>query len=337
MTAGVAVEVRAFVPGDEPAVLEVLRAAFGEWPRGIEGVTPSEFFRWKHIEGPYGPSSVLVAEADGEIIGLLAYMRWRFRAGEQMLETMRGVDFAVHPDRRRPGASSALTRAAVEHFPSDLAFAWGNPNGKGAPVSLKSGWHDVGKVTRFLQPRPSLLGTIAGRSVIKGPPAPAGGRITTASAAELLGDRTFVSRLLAGHEVRDGRMTTARDVDYLRWRYGRFSEYRAVRTEPGGCGNGLAIFRPRRHGRFSVLDICELLVDTNERGISRQLVRKALDGAPANFVSRTHPSRREAAGRGFIQLPHTEVLVSYPLQQNGVPDSTRRASWALSRGDLELL
>jgi hypothetical protein len=225
----------------------------------------------------------------------------------------------------------------VEHFPSDLAFAWGNPNGKGAPVSLKSGWHDVGKVTRFLQPRPSLLGTIARRSKIKDPRAPADGRIMAPSAAELLGDRAFVSRLLAGHEVCDGRMATARDVDYLRWRYGRFSEYRAVRTESGGRGSGLAIFRPRRHGRFSVLDVCELLVDTNDRRVGRQLVRKALDGAPANFVSWTYPSRREAAGRGFIQLPPTEVLVSYPLQQNGVPDSTRRASWALSRGDLELL
>src|SRR3977135_2805149 len=116
------VEVRAFATEDEPAVLEVLRAAFGEWPRGIHGATPSEFFRWKHMESPFGPSSLLVAEADGAVIGLLAYMRWRFRAGEQTLEPMRGVDFALHPDHRRPGASSALTKAAVEHFPSGLSF-----------------------------------------------------------------------------------------------------------------------------------------------------------------------------------------------------------------------
>jgi hypothetical protein len=41
-----AVKVRAFDAKDEPRVLEVLQAAFGQWPRDIQGVTASEFFRW---------------------------------------------------------------------------------------------------------------------------------------------------------------------------------------------------------------------------------------------------------------------------------------------------
>lgn len=332
MTARCDVEVRAFAPEDEPAVLEVLKAAFGEWPRGIQGVTPSEFFRWKHLEAPHGPSSTLVAEADGALIGLVAYMRWRFRAGGQTLETMRGVDFALHPDRRRPGASSALTRAAVEHFPADLAFAWGNPNAKGTPVSLRSGWHEVGKVRHFVQPRASLLGTIRPAST----KAAGCGRVTAASAAEVLSDGAYVTRLLARDGMSDDRLSTDRDLDYVRWRYGRFSEYRAVRSDPGR-DDGMLIFRSRRHGRLSALDICELFVDTNDRSTARHLIREAIAAAPADLVSRTFRSPGEAARHGFIQLPHKEVLVSHPLNRNRGPDSTQSSSWGLSRGDLELI
>jgi hypothetical protein len=287
------------------------------------------------MEGAFGPSSVLLAEADGAIIGVLAYMRWRFRAGEQILETMRGVDFALHPDRRKPGASSALTRAAVEHFPSGLAFAWGNPNAMSTPVSLRSGWHDVGKVPRYVRPRAALLEGAWRRSTTNGSQ-PTGGR-GAASASELLGDADFVSSLLASSEEPGDRLTTATDLEYLRWRYGRFAEYRAGRIEAGEGGIGMAIFRPRRHGRFSALDICELLVAEGDRQTARRLVRRALEAAPADLIRGMFASRYEAARRGYVQLPHTEVLVSYPLEADGGVDSTRAASWALSRGDLELL
>jgi GNAT superfamily N-acetyltransferase len=331
-----AMEVRAFETEDEPGVLEVLQAAFGQWPRGIQGVTPSEFFRWKHMDGPFGPSSLLVAEADGAVIGLLAYMPWRFRASGQTLETLRGVDFALHPDRRRPGASSALTQAAVEHFSSDLAFVWGNPNAQGTPVSLKSGWREVGRLPRFVQPRGPLLGTIQ-RASGKSSKTPREMRVTAKSAAELLRGGALASLLLAPTKEPGDRLTTAKDLNYLRWRYGQFEEYRAVRIDAGEDGIGMAIFRPRRHGPFWVLDVCELLVEKNDRLIARHLLHQAIEVAPADFLSCSFPSRREAALGGFVQARGREVLVTYPLQQNLVPDSTRRASWALSRGDLELL
>jgi GNAT superfamily N-acetyltransferase len=331
---GGAVEVRAFEAKDEPGVLEVLRAAFGQWPRGIEGVTPSEFFRWKHLEGPFGPSSTLVAEADGAVVGLVAYMPWRFNAGGRTLETLRGVDFALHPDRRRPGASSALTQAAVKHFSSDLAFVWGNPNARGTPVSLKSGWRDVGRLHRFFQPSTPRLGTMR-RAFGKASNEHREMPVTAKSAAEVLGDAATASILPAQTEGPSDRLTTAKGLDYLRWRYGRFHEYRAVQSDSGA--GGIVIFRPRCHGPFSVLDVCEMLVDRDDRRTARHLLQQARESAPSDFVSCGFASRREAALCGFAPARHREVLVTYPIQPNLVPDSTQRASWALSRGDLELL
>jgi GNAT superfamily N-acetyltransferase len=331
-----AVEVRGFEAEDESGVLEVLQGAFGEWPRGLQDVTPSEFFRWKHMDGPFGPSSLLVAEADGAVIGLLAYMPWQFRSGGQTLDTLRGVDFALHPDRRRPGASSALTRAAVQHFSSDLAFVWGNPNAQGTPVSLKSGWRDVGSLPRFMQPSRRLLGTIR-RASGRGSTTPRDMRVTAKSAAEMLADDANTSLLLAHAKVPGDRLTTAKDLDYLSWRYGHFDEYRAVRTDPSEDGAGMAIFRARRHGALCVLDVCELLVEENDRRTARRLLHRVRESAPADLLSCCFPSRNEAAMCGFVQVRHREVLVTYPMEKNLVPDSTRRASWALSRGDLELL
>src|SRR6202022_1678221 len=72
------VTARPFHPDDERGVLDVLQAVFGEWPRDLSGSTPAEFFRWKHFDGPFGPSHMVVAEADHTLIGCAAYMQWRF-------------------------------------------------------------------------------------------------------------------------------------------------------------------------------------------------------------------------------------------------------------------
>jgi GNAT superfamily N-acetyltransferase len=330
------VKVRTFEAKDEPRVLEVLQAAFGQWPRDIQGVAPSEFFRWKHVAGPFGPSILMVAEADGAVIGFAAYMPWRLRASGQTLTTMRGVDFAVHPSHRRRGASVALIQTAVRHCSGDVAFIWSNPNEQIRPGSLKSGRRVVGRFPRFIQPRGPLRGTIQ-RACAKGSRTPDHLRTEAESAAEILRHGGHASLLLARTKQPGDRLATAKDLDYLRWRYGRFEEYRAVRADAGaGCG-GMVIFRPRRHGPFWVSHVCELLLEQNDRRSARLLLRQVRDAAPTDFVSCSFPSRHDAALSGFVPYRHGTTLTTYPLQRDLIPDPTQRASWALSFGDLELI
>ena len=73
---------------------------------GPAGSRPAEFFRWKHLENPFGRSFMLVAEADGRIVGLRAFMRWEFVAGDGAFRAVRAVDTATHPDY--PGAGDLL-------------------------------------------------------------------------------------------------------------------------------------------------------------------------------------------------------------------------------------
>src|SRR5271167_51058 len=77
------------------------------------------------------------------------------------------------------------------------------------------------------------------------------------TAAEILRDGAAASPLLGQMQQPSDRLVTVKDIDYLRWRYGHFEEYRAVRA--AGREGGTAIFRPRRRGPFWVLDVCELL------------------------------------------------------------------------------
>jgi hypothetical protein len=68
--------VRPFVPEDAPAVVDLLTSVFATWPRQLRGADPAAAFRWKHLESPFGPSVMVVAEADGAVIGFEALLRW---------------------------------------------------------------------------------------------------------------------------------------------------------------------------------------------------------------------------------------------------------------------
>jgi predicted N-acetyltransferase YhbS len=95
---------------DESEVLALLDAALGAGPAGAR---PVAFFRWKHFENPFGPSFMLVAEADEQVVGLRAFMRWEFVAEGRRFRAVRAVDTATHPDYQGRGIFSALTRQAI--------------------------------------------------------------------------------------------------------------------------------------------------------------------------------------------------------------------------------
>jgi GNAT superfamily N-acetyltransferase len=333
MTQDMAIKVRAFETEDEPGVLEVLRAAFGTWPRDIDSVTPTEFFHWKHMASPFGQSLMRVAVADRAVVGFGAYMPWRLRARGGALSAMRGVDFAVHPSYRGRGASSSIR--ATMNFPDEAALTWSNPDKESRSSGLKEGWHLVNKLPRFVQPRGQLRETMR-RARARSSKTPQHLEIEAETAAEILRDGTQVSSLVSHANEPGDRLVTAKDLAYLRWRYGRLEEYRATRADPGP-GRGIVIFRVRRRGPFWISDICELFVEQNDHRTVRHLLRRVRAAAAVDFLVGSFTSRREAARSGFVQLPGGTELRTRSLHEDLIPDPTRRTSWALSRGDLELL
>ena len=147
---GTALQIRPYVAEDEPAVLALLVGALGEGPSGQR--TP-DFFRWKHLENPFGESLLLVAELDGEIVGLRAFLRWGFTLGDRSLRAVRAVDTATRHDQRGKGIFSTLTKAALAELRTDTDLVFNTPNGSSRPGYLKMGWQEVGRVPVWIKVR----------------------------------------------------------------------------------------------------------------------------------------------------------------------------------------
>jgi GNAT superfamily N-acetyltransferase len=332
--------VRPYEEEDEHRVIELLETALGSGPGGAR---PVEFFRWKHFANPFGASFMLIGEADGRIVGFRAFLRWRFQAGESTFHAVRAVDTATHPDHQRSGIFSRLTRDALAGLRDDTDLVFNTPNEKSLPGYLKMGWEVVATVRPSLRVRRPLRFVRGLRSLrdldgAAGEPPP----VEAEPAVEALRDEDAVSALLeaAGSELRG--LHTPRDVPYLRWRYGTapLLDYRAVRVERAGFLSGLALFRIRPRGILWEAAIAELVVRPGDARTAGQLLRDVARSARADHLTCWSPSgstaARAARKHGFLPAPSGVTFVAKPLKGEMRPDPTRRESWALSLGDLEV-
>ena len=157
-------EVRSFRRADAPAVVALLSSVFAGWPRRLQGVDPATAFRWKHLDSPFGPSVMVVAEDAGEIVGFEALLRWPFASGAGPVQTMRGVDLAVAGTHRGQGVAKQLIRAATERIAGTVPLVFSNPNAASDPLLVKQGRRPVGPFEVLVRPRRPLRMLRARRS-----------------------------------------------------------------------------------------------------------------------------------------------------------------------------
>jgi GNAT superfamily N-acetyltransferase len=328
--------IRPYDSRDEAGVLDLLRAALGEGPTGSRSAA---FFRWKHLENPFGPSFMLVAEADDRIIGFRALMRWEFRAGDRTLRAVRPVDTATHPDYQGHGVFSRLTKEALRGLEGKAHLVFNTPNRMSLPGYEKLGWTTVGNVPVSIRIRHPIRFARRARQE-DGRVDEARPVVRAASASEVLAEGA--EELLGSAERGDQRLRTPRDIRFLRWRYGSAPalDYRAVREIRGGVLCGFAVFRVRPRGRLWESTIADLIVREGDARTARRLLRRVVHAADVDHLTCSFPGRsvpRRAAGVvGFLRSPRGMTLVAKPLRSGVVPDPTTLGSWALCLGDLEV-
>lgn len=334
-----AYDVRPYTAMDELAVLALLEASLQGGPTGRR---TAAFFRWKHEANPFGQSLSLVAEHAGQVVGFRTFLRWRFLAGGRRLEAVRAVDTATHPDYQGRGIFTRLTRAGVDALQGEADLIFNTPNSQSRPGYLKMGWSAAGSVPLAVRPvHPGRL-LRGGHAALRGRGAPGGPppQCQWAPAATALSDGPAVTALLEAAGT-DGRITTDRSLDYLRWRYADAPDldYRAVTVHDGDELVGLAIGRSRRRGPLSELLLAELIVHGGDQRMARRLLRAAAR-AGCDHVAAHLPagSALAAAGRaaGYLRVPRVGIeLVANPLTP-AATGAVNLSSWRLSLGDLEL-
>jgi GNAT superfamily N-acetyltransferase len=332
------IDIRSYQPQDEPRVLDLLRASLGAGPVGNR---PPEFFRWKHLLNPFGPSFMLVAEANHRVVGLRAFMRGRFRAGDEIVHAVRAVDTATHPEFQGQGIFSRLTRSALDALRGEADLVFNTPNEKSGAGYLKMGWKAVGEIPVWIRVRRPIRfaggsflfrqggATWGHRPVVDAPPA-----------KELLDDDAALRGLLDEAHLDDGRLTTDRSVSYLRWRYGSapLLDYRAVATQRDGRLTGLAVFRVRPRGRLWETTIAEVITRRGDEQVARQLMKQVKVAAWTDHLAIRFPVDPKPARfrSGYIRTPGGMSFMVNPLRSNQAPSPSEPGSWALALGDLEV-
>jgi predicted N-acetyltransferase YhbS len=325
-------ELRRFEPGDQPAVLDLLRASLGWVPDDQH----TRFFRWKHVDNAFGPSPAWVAvdpdrPAGSHLVGFRAFLRWEFVVGGDVVRAVRAVDTATHPDHQGRGVFSRLTLHALDELRAEgTSFVFNTPNDQSRAGYLKMGWQLVGRLPVLVRPRsPAALPRLVRART------PAGKWSVPASAgwpaADVLADGRAVQRLLASLRAQGaGGIATHRTVEYLRWRYG-FAPlaYRAV-VPAGGVEEGLVILRLRRRGPALEAAVCEELAPPAEL---RRLLPIVLRSTGADHAVRLGGRGIDRAG--FVPLPAQGPTLVWRAAA-GASEMPAAPHWRLALGDVEL-
>lgn len=109
-----------------------------------------EFFKWKHLQNPFGKSYGLVAWSGDKIIGLRVFMFWEFiQPNRKVLRSIRPVDTVVDSNYRGRGLFKKLTLQGLENCKGQYDFIFNTPNNNSLPGYLKMGWEKSGSCSNF--------------------------------------------------------------------------------------------------------------------------------------------------------------------------------------------
>ncbi len=334
------ITVREATRDDREPILDLLQSALGP------GSTPrtAEFWDWKHRANPFGVSPSWVALAGERIVGLRTFLRWRWRLGERLLEAVRAVDTATHPDWQRRGIFWRLTRESLESLTADgCDFVFNTPNRRSGAGYRKLGWRPALKPALFVRPLKPLR--MAGAALRGDRARP----VADLSALPPVGDLlqwsqldTLLSEYDRGWQT---RLHTPRDRDYLRWRYAEIPgvEYRSLWTAAGDASTAI-VFRTRMRRSMRELLISEIL--ERGEGAERQrllasLIERLQAECDIDYLVAAAPSGSTEAtalrAAKFRRAPSGPSLMIRPLTGSRLGDAELASDcWQLSVGDLEI-
>jgi GNAT superfamily N-acetyltransferase len=303
---------------DVDQILEVLKAALGETP--LLRRTRAQW-AWKHESNPFGPSIVLVATSGDRVVGVRALMRWRLTTPVgAIIDSVRPVDTATHPEFERRGIFRRLTMEALDLARDQgIHLVFNTPNARSGAGYLSMGWREVGTVGALVRPR---IGSTL--------PAPTDAAPSPTEVAP--GSSPFEA--MAPIDRPPLGLRTPRTGDYLAWRFGG---HPTVRYSVLGSGPRVAVLRAGVRGARVELVLSDLLGGAGSAEV-RRAARANRARYMAGFFAKGSPERAAAVAGGMIPVPGVQALrlVALPLADVDI-DVFDLGCWDIATSDLELL
>ena len=317
-------------------------------------VRSPDYWRWRYLDGPDGPSCLVVASYEGRVVGMLGtvYVACSVR-GERRSSALLG-DLNVDPEHRRWACYAGLLRTSAESpAHRDVPFAFAFVTRGFAAWAPRFGCVDLGPV-------PAFTGVFGADHLLEGLGVPtAVARLGRLAAPLCL--RTQRSRGSRGLEVRPldgageladgpaaggwgaGAVLAQRDAAYLTWRYDACpdADYTVLAASEAGVPVGVAVFRvdeSRRRAYLAELCASPDRADVLDVLLDAVLTRMADGGAgvvTASFPVGSGQGRALSARRfGLWATPLWGMrLATFPYSVGSGHPSLRRSDWFFSLGD----
>lgn len=327
-------EIRPATDADIPAIVDLLKISLGE-----DGTAKTEsYWRWKHIENPFGQSPVLLAFEGARLIGIRAFMRWKWQSRSQSLESVRAVDTATHPDFRGKGTFSKLTLALLEKCKANgWDFVFNTPNKISKAGYMKMGWTQAGRLPLGIRLRHPL--SIALNVVGIG--LKAAKRLVDTNVGKYLRHPSLDALITRNAGHCDDSLITAHTSRSLTWRYHDVTvkQYYATAVESGADLRALAFYRIKEGRIGTEFRITDVFVDEpNTRRALREAIRESVRLHDADYVT-------VGASNSWIadvtMLGVAKVAVGPTVTVRNISGSYEKLlhnfnQWQPSVGDLEL-
>jgi N-acetylglutamate synthase-like GNAT family acetyltransferase len=302
-------QIRAAGADDIPAIVNLLKISLGE------SLMPKSeaFWRWKHVENPFGVSPVLLAFQDEQLMGVRAFMHWQWQQGHKMYKAVRAVDTATHPDFQGKGIFKKLTLQLVDSCTaSGIDFVFNTPNKSSKPGYIKMGWHSLGKMKVYSRGMLNLHKRQPGFDQ----------------------QYAFQEKALLQVDLNANQSTTIstkRSVAYLLWRY-RVNPnvvYYSFAGEAGGFPY-LTLFRLKPYRFGMEFRICEQLGAQDADGLYQKHLMEVVRASGANLITCVQPLRGFPVVRARVgpEVTVRPIVIA--------PDFLSFRNWTPTLGDMEL-
>jgi hypothetical protein len=318
---------------DQPALLQLLIDAFGQWPYVEICGEPFDHLIWKYEDIGVQNGRHGIAVADGRIAGAIPLLTRTFLVDGRAMRAATAVDVAVLPDYRRSGLYMDLQWFTRREYRNsvDFNFGYAAPDPGMARVREKlGGWKIMAHELHMLA-----------ADVQHAPPVQTDAGVTIESAARV--DEGLDA--LCREAMAPFRLVPVRDARYLNWRYydKRGGASTVLLARRGDELLGYAALRVSKGKGY----LADVLVLPGRTDVAASLASEALRRLQAAGVEKaecwipaSHPYRKALAEAGFSRLRRTKRFTYEPLQATEADLSfldDREASAHLTAGDTDLI